>query len=120
MAKKSTIRIPNLELHVLTGLLALSCLGAVSVFWKTPELLLLMLTAIAISIISIGGEKRRDAALFILVAAWGAISETVAIHFGAWSYPQPALFGIPYWLPLVWGIAGIFIKRLYQGIKECI
>ena len=108
----------ELFLHAATGLLAVACLAVVSVFWKAPALLLLVLAAIAASMIFIGGERKRDLALFVLVSVWGAFSEAIAIHYGAWSYPEPSFLGIPLWLPFVWGIAGIFIKRLYQAIRE--
>ena len=107
-------------LHAVTGLLALVCLAVVSVFWKAPALLLFVLAAIAASMIFIGEERKRDLVLFLLVSVWGAFSEAIAIHYGAWSYPEPSIIGIPLWLPFVWGIAGIFIKRLYQAIREFI
>jgi len=39
-----------------------------------------------------------------------------AIYFGAWSYANPTMLGIPLWLPLAWGIAAVFVKRVAETL----
>ena len=101
--------------YIFTTFLSILCLVAVSYLWPHPEILSICLIANAGLIIYLG-RARRDTLLFILSALWGAIAEMVAIAFGAWSYTIPFTFGIPYWLPLVWGTAGVFLVRLYDAL----
>ncbi len=35
----------------------------------------------------------------------GPVSEILLIHRGAWAYTEPGLFGVPLWLPFLWGAA---------------
>lgn len=55
--------------------------------------------------------------LYILVLISGPASEAISLHFGAsWVYVHPVFFGVPIWLPFLWGNAGIFIIRLKDVI----
>ena len=46
--------------------------------------------------------KKHDAYFFIAAAIIGPVGEIVVIYFGAWSYANPTILGIPVWLPLAW------------------
>jgi len=71
------------------------------------------------ALVAIGRDWKRDAMLFAFSAIFGAAAESFVINLGgAWLYMQPHLFGIPIWLPLVWGTAGVFLLRLSDWIKE--
>ncbi|MEK6888083.1 MAG: hypothetical protein AABX14_04005 [Candidatus Aenigmatarchaeota archaeon] len=59
-------------------------------------------------------HKKRDIILFVSGAIFGPLAETVAIHFGAWSYANPTLLGIPLWLPFGWGITIVMIVRFAE------
>lgn len=56
--------------------------------------------------------------IYILYGLAGVMAEAVAIAFGAWSHASAQFIGIPYWLPLLWGIAALFIKRVINAIHE--
>jgi hypothetical protein len=45
----------------------------------------------------------------------GPLGELIAICFGAWSYAEPFYF-IPIWLPFIWGIAALFMKKLAETL----
>jgi uncharacterized membrane protein YoaT (DUF817 family) len=113
--EKNSIKPP--ALYLWTVLFAVLCLLLVSQFWQVPSILFVLLAINALMLI-IMGKPRHDATLFILAGIWGAGAEMVGIYFGAWSYPMPNIFGIPFWLPLVWGTAGVFLMRLSDAIKE--
>ncbi|MCX6773116.1 MAG: DUF2878 family protein [Candidatus Micrarchaeota archaeon] len=98
-------------------ILAATCISEVSFFWQNPSLLLLLLAANGILMISIGKPK-EDAALFCIMGAWGALAEITGIKYGVWMYRLPDFYGIPLWLPLVWGNAAVFIKRSWEFIQE--
>ena len=59
-------------------------------------------------------HKKHDAYFFIVGAIVGPIGEIVAISFGVWQYTNPSFLGIPIWLPLVWGLAVVLIKRVAE------
>ncbi len=99
------------------GIIALLTLIFVPVFWKSPLFLTLIL-AILSMIMLINLKSRSYYVLYILCFILGTVSESVAIYYGAWSYSMSNFAGIPYWLPFVWGIIGIFIKRLSLQIEK--
>lgn len=89
----------------------------VSVFWKQPSLLSLILIVMALIkhfILPI----RYELVFFVVIGLLGAVSEGIIIHFGAWSYSMPQLIDIPFWLPLLWGLSGITAISLYLGISR--
>jgi asparagine N-glycosylation enzyme membrane subunit Stt3 len=111
----------NLMPHVVDALLAALSLLFVSFHWNSPSLLTLALLAIAATMILSGTRRAHDALFFLIAGIWGALSEAVAVNFGgAWYYPSPFQFGIPLWLPILWGIAGIFLVRLSDTVAEVI
>lgn len=82
-----------------------------------PIILTLCLALISALILILYNNK-GDIYLYILCGLAGAMAEAVAIAFGAWSYASAQFIGIPYWLPLLWGITAIFIKRVINAIHE--
>jgi hypothetical protein len=105
--------------HVVDALLAALSLLFVSFHWSSPSLLTLALLVIAATMILSGTRRAHDTLFFILAGIWGALSEAVAVNFGgAWHYSSPFQFGIPLWLPILWGIAGIFLIRLSDTVAE--
>ena len=52
--------------------------------------------------------------MFLIAALLGAAAEIVAVKFGAWQYANSTYFGVPLWLPLLWGSATVFIARLTE------
>lgn len=98
-------------------ILALFTVISVSLFWQSPVQLTLILFVISVVMLLISRD-REDLLLYTAASFWGALSESLAVAFGAWTYPLPDILGIPIWLFLVWGIAGVFIKRIYLVIHE--
>jgi hypothetical protein len=56
-------------------------------------------------------HSRADLVSFLAAMALGTIADVVAVSFGVWEYSKP-LYLIPIWLPLGWGIIGLFLKRV--------
>ena len=96
---------------VFTGILV------VFFFWKQSLLLSILLISLAFSRHKIYPLK-KELLWFILIGAIGSIGESIVILRGAWSYGQAHLINIPYWLPLLWGLAGTTALTLYQGITD--
>jgi hypothetical protein len=97
--------------------LSLLSLLVVSFFWKEP-LLLTFLMVLVSAIMLIVWRKKEDLYLYTIVGLTGALAEAVAIAFGAWTYTLPTAIGIPIWLPFLWGIAGVVIKKISLEIQD--
>lgn len=103
--------------NYLVVFLGILSLPIVSFFWSTPLTVLLVLSAIGLSMLKLR-SRREDVFLFMSTSASGAVAEAVAIYFGAWEYATPHFAGVPYWLPVLWGIAAIFIVAKQEIIEE--
>lgn len=98
----------SLATALLTGLL-----------WENPYLLLTILIAFLV-IYFFFKHKVEDVLFFIVPFILGPASEIIAIKLGAWSYAQPQFYGIPFWLPVLWGISGLYIKNIIFESKKLI
>ena len=55
--------------------------------------------------------------LFCIVAIAGFFSEFLPVFYGVWIYTTPNILGMPLWLPLLWGSAGVAIANFYEKAK---
>lgn len=66
---------------------------------------------------------KREWILFVVGIFFGVLIEVVTASFGRLQHWEHAsLFGIPLWLPIVWGYAFIYMRRIGDiviGEKEC-
>ena len=61
-------------------------------------------------------HSRKDILVFAVAAVIGPMAEILNIYFGNWNYSNPSFFGIPMWLPFVWGISMLTIKRIGETL----
>ncbi|MBM4296389.1 MAG: DUF2878 family protein [Deltaproteobacteria bacterium] len=94
------------------GLVALI---SVCSFWRRPILLTAILSVLS-CVVLLGRRNRQDSKIFLTCGVLGAIAEVFVVAFGAWSYSAPQVLGIPYWLPLIWGLSALFIRNLEQRL----
>lgn len=87
----------------------------IAFLWQNNSVLFIVALIECFVVMNLWHEK-YDVIYFIVAAALGPIGEIICIHYGTWSYTKPSLFGIPIWLPLVWGLAGILITRIARTI----
>ena len=62
-------------------------------------------------------HRRSDVFFYAAGFVLGPLGEMMAVHFGAWQYAKP-FFLVPIWLPFLWGIAGLFVKRLCETLLQ--
>jgi len=99
---------PILVLHVwICGLTALAC---VCLFWSRPALLTALLLTVA-TVMLFARRSLNDVLLFVSCGGLGALAEACAVRSGAYVYTLPIALGIPLWLPVIWGIAALFVKE---------
>jgi hypothetical protein len=103
---------------IIFSLLSLLALISVSLLWRNPFFLTSILIIIGIVMIAIGKSRTEDIYLYVTVSFLGALSEALGVYFVAWTYSLPEIIGIPIWLPFLWGVAGLVIKRISLKIHN--
>ncbi len=97
--------------------LSLATLLVTAIFWRNIWLTVLLLFLFGILMMRIENDK---SVIFIYTVSFifGALSEILVINVGsAWQYTSKQIFGIPFWLPFIWGNVGLFINRLNLFVK---
>ncbi len=94
------------------------CFGLASALWRSPGILAACYVVMSCFML-LRWHTRSDLAYFFLALALGPLGELVAVHYGAWKYaaPAPTLL-IPIWLPLAWGISGLFLKKTTEALAS--
>lgn len=103
--------------HILVSLVGVLTLLLVSLLWREEVLLFVLLILNAILMLYLVGF-RKNLVIFLFCAVFGAIAEIIAIYFGAWHYSNPQILGIPIWLPVLWGIASLFMNNLSKVVSK--
>lgn len=98
-----------------TALVAILSLVFICTLYGHPYILLLALTALS-AVFLLLHKKMAYLYVFAITAFFGPLAEAVAIYFGAWTYAIPQFIGIPVWLPVLWGLAGVFIVRVLNRV----
>jgi hypothetical protein len=86
------------------------CLAGASLFWQRPMVVLVLYVALS-AFMLYRWHSRSDVAAFVTAMVLGSVADFVAVSFGVWEYGQP-IYRVPIWLPLGWGIIGLFLKRV--------
>jgi hypothetical protein len=60
--------------------------------------------------------SKDETVLMIISGVLGPLGETIAIYFGTYQYTNPNLFLIPSWLPFLWGLAVVTLKKITENI----
>ncbi|MBW3020214.1 DUF2878 family protein [Candidatus Woesearchaeota archaeon] len=63
-------------------------------------------------------KSKQEIKTFIFCSFFGALSEAFSIYFNVWTYNNPSFLEIPIWLFPLWGIASIFMVRIYLFFED--
>ena len=102
---------------VLNATLALATLFLTSVLWHYPVALIALLLVTAIGIYAIR-PSATSVVVYMTGFVFGPMAEAMSISTGAWDYDTTHLFGVPVWLPFVWGNAALFIQNMAELWKS--
>ncbi len=102
--------------YIITGVIAVLSLLSVALLWKDDLLLTTTLLVLA-AFLLLTNKSKEEIKIFIFCAFFGTLSEVIVVHLGAWTYGKPNILGIPFWLMVAWGIASVFIVRVYLLFK---
>jgi len=90
------------------------CIVLVSLLWSKPILLSACLAIVSV-ILLYRWHSKADVLFYAAAFVLGPLGELIAIRSGAWTYSKP-IFLIPLWLPIVWGVVGLFLKNLCRSL----
>jgi hypothetical protein len=76
----------------------------------------LLLLATTVVTLAWSWDWRRALACYVIAAVLGPCGEMMAVHHGAWSYPDPTCFGIPVYLPFGWGLMVVVIIWMSESV----
>jgi hypothetical protein len=62
-------------------------------------------------------HKKSDLIFYFVAFSLGPIGEAFAIYLGAWQYSKP-FYLIPVWLPFLWGISALFVKKISETLLK--
>ena len=87
----------------------------ISVLWSKSIFLTIVLLIISCLYFLLFKED-KDLYYFLAAAVFGPIGEAVVSANGLWTYHGETIFGIPYWLPLAWGITAVSLHKYLVNI----
>jgi len=96
-----------------------SLVAVVALIATSYEENLLIASVLALGVLTMFFRKgcaRRDVVAFCIGAILGPSMEMIAIRGGAWQYARPSFFGIPLWLPLLWGLTAFAMQKITQWV----
>ena len=97
------------------ALVFFAAIAVVARTWTNNELTLI-LSGLLWIIAFVLWHTKHDLIRFLVAAVLGPVTEIIAILYGVWHYSNPSFLGIPVWLPLLWGFAGVMIARITEPI----
>jgi hypothetical protein len=101
----------------LNAALALATLFLTAILWRYPVALVALLLVTAAAIFRIR-PNASSAIVYLTGFVFGPTAEAASITTGAWEYDSTFVFGIPVWLPFVWGNAALFIQNMAELWKS--
>ena len=90
------------------------CIALTSLLWSHPITLSGCLVLIGVLMLH-RWHSKTDLLFYSVAFLLGPLGEAIAVRSGAWMYAKPA-FLIPLWLPLLWGIVVLFLKKLCEAL----
>ena len=61
-------------------------------------------------------KEWRMVKLYVFASIFGFIAEIICVATGTWWYALPQGFGLPIWLPLLWGSAALYMHEVWREV----
>ena len=107
----------NRKLTVSSGIVLLCLLGEL-LLWKNVLVFstcLILLAYLKHRLYPI----KKELLWYVLICFGGATVEIILVNVGrGWSYFHPDFLGVPFWIPLFWGLIGTTIIVIYDVLTQ--
>lgn len=107
----------KVKVHLIFITFFIVWIATISILWKYPFYLFILLLIVSVLCFAFF-KKANEYYYFVVAAIAGPIGEAIVSKSGLWSYAGDTVFGIPYWLPLAWGITAVAIKRYLDNLSS--
>lgn len=108
---------PDHVKFLVNAALALATLFLTALLWRYPVALIALLLVTAAAIFRIR-PNASSVVVYVTGFVFGPAAEALSITTGAWKYDSTFVFGVPVWLPFVWGNAALFIQNMAELWKS--
>ena len=85
------------------------CSAAITLLHNNLAIAGVFLTA---SFLLLRHDSQKSDFYFYIGAALLSLHEAVIVRFGAWHYQNPSILGLPVWLPLMYGLVAVVMRRI--------
>jgi hypothetical protein len=89
----------------------------ISLLWQQPLILTIILVIIC-GVYFLFYKEKDGLYFFAAAAIFGPIGEAIVSANGLWTYHGQTILGIPYWLPLAWGITAVAFHKFLINLKK--
>lgn len=97
---------------MVVAMMSFGTLALTASLWRSSAVLALALALFHCVCFALLKAKKQYLAIYAVAFIAGPLAEALCIYFGAWSYNTPHILGVPIWLGMVWGAAGILFANL--------
>jgi hypothetical protein len=97
----------NLISQLILGSLAIF---AMVLFKDSPGTTLVVLLMLALAMNWLSGWRLMR--VFVIAAILGSIGEYLTTSHGVWTYASQQYLGLPFFIPIMWGICAVFFVSL--------
>jgi hypothetical protein len=111
----SNVRAMRKDLVFELGIYAISII-LVGFLWQRPSILTILYVVISLIMLT-RWHGKSDLIFYFVAFSLGPIGEAFAICLGAWKYSKP-FYLVPIWLPFLWGISALFVKRISETLLK--
>lgn len=105
-------------MNKITGALifAFIAVALTAYFWKNQVITTIFLVMLAFLKQKVFPVK-KPLVWYLVTFFLGPITESLIMWLGSgpWIYVQHTVFNFPFWLPFLWGMAGLIAATLYEG-----
>ena len=85
--------------------------------WQNNLLLTISLSMVSILVL-LKWTNKEEKILYFTAFILVPIYDIVLVPTGIWSYGNPTIFGIPIWIPLVYGILTVVAIKISKSINQ--
>lgn len=93
--------------------------ASIVLLWR-ESLFLLSIVACECIVLLFVWHGTHDVLFLVITVGLGSLAEIVFVHFGVWSYGNPAFLGIPLWFPLAFGTAALVTERTVCTVQAMV
>ena len=94
------------------------CFLAISLLWTNQWWVFWLLLGVALSLWAIEGFDVCSVILFVSVGVTGYIGALLAVYSGALSYGNSFVFGVPAWVPFIFGVIALYTRALIDVFEK--